>query len=431
MRNWKLAVVCLTTLAPLPSFAVVGAQFKSFQAQGSRQASYTLEQLAQQPALIQKMNLSDDEKRELLNQVIQKSEESRDNEEQQEETLIHKAQFLNFGGQSSGFTLDPLNLFSQPQEQQRPQTPSYNENDLNCPIKQRAAKLPVAPYEPTVVFPHDDMKNPADWKSKYFDLVVVINKAQYGQNMKVYRRINKTDTLLTLVKDNWKVSTGREEQEISECDRQELGIAPGHHSPKNSYFSQTPTGYYVPEYLHIDHVSSDWEGSAMDHAVFFDTTRGIATHRVPGGAEGMLGHRASGACVRMFAGQARELFWMVRATGGPVTQGELAQNDFGHCYKADSSPEQKSACIARAQQRRKTLNFKNELELAKVSGFNTYDATPEIPDFTKDGQLKIGADGNIVMRKGFKTLYVVENNFIPKPVPVAKKSSSKKRISRN
>jgi hypothetical protein len=313
--------------------------------------------------------------------------------------------------------------------------------------------MPQPPPEPDVIFPAEDMTNPNDWKNQNFDLVVVINKAEYGQDMRVWRRLKPEDKVLTLVKDGraagWKVSTGREHQEISVCDALELGLPVSNHAPKSSYFSQTPTGYYIPDYLHIDHVSSDWEGSAMDHAVFFDSRRGIATHRVPGGAEGALGSRASGACVRMYAGQARELFWMVRATGGPITENELAQSDWGHCYKDGQTPEAKQACIARAKARRKTLNFRNELELAQVSGFRTYDETPTIPQITREGKCRFpGADEKSTIvddcskpgaltRKGFRTLYVVENRYVAKPVPVKRKkkapkvstSKSKKRVS--
>jgi hypothetical protein len=215
-----------------------------------------------------------------------------------------------------------------------------------------------------------------------------------------------------------------------------LGLPRSNHSPKNSYFSQTPTVYAIPTSLDIDHVSGDYEGSAMDHTIMFLEGRGIATHRAPPGSESKLGSRASGACVRMDGGHARELFWMVRATGGPITKGELAQDDFSHCYIIPKEQvERKENCIAVARERRQTLNFRNELKLAQISGFQTYPEWQEVPRLTEDGRClfpgvdeknPVAGDCNkegFLTTKGYRTLYIVENRFIAKPLPVRKKKA--------
>lgn len=409
MRTWKLAIVCLGVITPISSFAVVGAQFKDVGANASkRQVSYSLEQLAADPLLIQTLNISDEKKEQLLQQIVERAEGSDENSAQENEGLVHKAQYF-FGGASvrGGYT---------------PMAPYQDDLDdgLQCKQRKGTPKLPTPPAEPEVVFNADDMKNPHDWKVRYFDMVVVINKSASGQNMKVYRKLKKSDDLPVLVKENWKVSTGRETVEISNCDRRELNMPMSDHAPKNSYFSQTPTGYYTPGWLHIDHVSGDWEDAAMDHAVFFDLNRGIATHKVPNGAEGALGSRASGACIRMRQGDARELFWMIRATGGPISKTELAQAPV-HCTK----PEKREACLAHDKVRNKP-KFANELKLALASGLVPYDETPSIPVFSREGRVmtyidELGVEVPVMRKAVAKTLYIVENRFVPKAVPKKKK----------
>lgn len=205
----------------------------------------------------------------------------------------------------------------------------------------------------SVVFNHDEMKNPNDWKVKYFDVVVVVNKSAGGQFMQVYRKprgwgMPELVRFTKVVKVNGKnqittstrlpISTGRETPEMSNEDKRAcqgdndcyfrarqvgMSLSPSKTAPTNSYFSQTSPGYYTPQWLSIDHVSGQWEDSAMDHAVFFHD--GIATHRAPPKYESRLGQRASGACVRLSQNHARELFWIIRATGGPYREGELRQ----------------------------------------------------------------------------------------------------------
>jgi hypothetical protein len=450
MRTWNLAVVCLAAFSLQSNAAIPIVNLKSSNqtAPKSQAINDSLSELAEHPELIDQMNLSDNERRELMQQIIINSEQKSQSEMQNEdEGLIHQVQLFNFPGFNGGGLFD----FGQsrpayPNVNGNPPQNQYDELDQNCPVDGKRARMPQPPAEPDVVFNAQDMANPADWKNRDFDLVVVINKAEYGQDMRVWRRLKPEDKVLTLIKDGrasgWKVSTGREHQEISRCDAIELGLPVSNHAPKSSYFSQTPTGYYIPDYLHIDHVSSDWEGSPMDHAVFFDSLRGIATHRVPYGADNLLGSRASGACVRMYQGQARELFWMVRATGGPITENELAQNDWGQCYKDGMTAEAKQACIARAKARRRTLNFRNEWELAKVSGFRTYDEMPTVPQITRDGKCRFpGADEKSTIvddcskpgaltRKGFRTLYVVENRYVSRPVRTRKKKAPAVSASR-
>lgn len=211
-------------------------------------------------------------------------------------------------------------------------------------VKALSAQLKAMPKPNAVVrFNDDDMKNPNDWKVKYFDLVIVINKNARGQYLRAYKKPTKnTNALPELVKFGEttfpKVSTGRERAELSNLRRRvcnndwncasmaakmRLSLEPDSHAPTISYFSQTTPGYYTPNWLNIGHVSGQYESSAMDHAVFFN--QGIAMHKVPGGQSGRLGSRASGACVRLAPSVAQEIFWLVRGTGGPITSTEIRQ----------------------------------------------------------------------------------------------------------
>lgn len=457
MRTWNKAIVCLAALSIQAQAAMPVVQLKTRNDAKVLSQSISLEMLSESPELLDQLNLSDSDRRDLMNQIIIHAEEKRDagRQSSEDQGLIHNVQFFNFGG--GGL----FNQDQRPYSYNPPPAQQYQDYGTQVCDNTKKAKMPVPPPQPEFTFNQEDMKNADDWKSKNFDLVVLINKAEYGQDMKVWRRLKPEDKTLTLIKNGretkdkngrslWTVSTGREHAEISICDAQQLNIpVDPSHAPKNSYWSQTPTGYYIPDYLHIDHVSSDWEGSAMDHAVFFDSNRGIATHKVPTGSENRLGSRASGACVRMWQNSARDLFWMVRSTGGPVSKDELAQNDFPHCFKKKAgltnSPQDqqlakmdRDACIARGKERRKVLNFANEYQLAKVSGLDTNQEWPQVPQITRDGRCKFpGADEKnpiiddcskegALTRQGFRTLYVVEDRFIPKPVPQKKQQQPKK-----
>jgi len=399
MRGLNKALLCFTAfLMPLNAMAIIVAPL----AQRPPSApSQTMQLLAEDPLLIHQLDISEEEKEELLQQLISQEQEAAA-EQIQEENLLHKANFFEnlFGG---GWRSQ--NDRYAPQYSPQPRRPQ--------PAPRGNIVIPKSPPEPAIVFNHDDMRDPNDWKVKYFDVVVVINKAVNGQNATVYR---KTGLDLPMkFKSGLKVSTGREIPELSNDDRSKAGMPLSDHAPTSSYFSNTPTGYFTPFWLHIAHVSGDWEDAAMDHSIFFHP-RGIATHRAPVGTEGQLGRRASGACVRMRQGDARELFWLVRGTGGPVTDGELAQRTI-HCNKKVGHERQ--YCLSKDQRRAKP-SFKNELKLAEVSGFSPYAEAPQIPEFSREGQLKIGADGQPVMKQGaFKTLIVVENR------PVAKERRSR------
>lgn len=244
------------------------------------------------------------------------------------------------------------------------------QDQMNTPAM-RAAQKPNA----WVKFNYDDLKNPNDWKVKYFDVIVVINKSPRGQYLQAWRRLKNSNGLpepvtftQTVRQKNGqvtqvtttrpRVSTGRERPELSNvrkeacardwrcqetAERMGLSLEEAAHTTLTSYFSQTTPGYYTPTWLNIGHVSGQYESSAMDHAVFFNG--GIAMHRVPHGSENRLGSRASGACVRLNAGYAKEIFWLVRATGGPFKPNELRQ---GMAFWTDvGEPSNKSKREAR------------------------------------------------------------------------------------
>lgn len=126
-----------------------------------------------------------------------------------------------------------------------------------------------------------------------FPLVIWINKASSGptaQRIRIY---------INGVKEyEDRISTGREKWEKTPSGR--------------TYFSRTPTGYYVPYWIDKDHVSSLWK-TAMPWAVFFNG--GIAIHQVPNGAEGKLGTRASGGCVRARPSVAKYVYQLIEHYG--------------------------------------------------------------------------------------------------------------------
>lgn len=375
----RAALSVIAAILPLNAMAVLPS---------GQPVSQTIQMLQADPLLVHTLDISADEKNELMDQVIRSSQKQNTGNN----PLIHRANFFErfFGGSPQ----------PTPQYGPRGQNPIESQAPAPRPAPDaRAIKMPQAPTEPAVIFDHESMKDPNDWKVKYFDVVVVINKARSGQTLEAYSRID--GGMPTLVIKKAKISTGREKPELSNEDRAAAGMPWSDHAPRSSYFSNTPTGYFTPIRFSIDHVSQDWEDAAMDHAVFFHP-RGIATHRTPFGTEGELGQRASGACIRMFRSEARELFWLIRRTGGPVTDGELAGGNF---ERSEPGP-----------------SFERELKTRVEKGFNTYSENPSIPVFDRNGKITyaLGEDGRPlldteghpipVMRSALaRTLIVVEN----------------------
>ncbi|WII72841.1 L,D-transpeptidase [Bdellovibrio sp. 22V] len=137
-----------------------------------------------------------------------------------------------------------------------------------------------------------------------FRYVIVVNKAErgpYAQQMRIYEYGR-----LTHISN---VSTGREGFEL----RRKNKVCAG--APPKSYWSQTPTGYYTPQYLNKDHKSSSWD-SDMPFAIFYDVENGLALHEVSKAYIGRLGNRASGGCVRQDGDTAEALFNRVKETEG-------------------------------------------------------------------------------------------------------------------
>jgi lipoprotein-anchoring transpeptidase ErfK/SrfK len=309
---------------------------------------------------------------------------------------IHRANFLEqfFGGGQQ-----PRPQYAPGGGQIRrdlPPPPPPSQRQVSNPV---AINGPEAPTEPAIIFSHESMKDPNDWKVKYFDVVVVINKSRTGQNIFVYSKAD--GEMPSLVMNKVRVSTGRETPELSNIDREAAGLEPAEIAPKTSYFSNTPTGYFTPTRFSIDHVSKDWELANMDHAVFFHP-RGIATHGAPSGTEAKLGRPVSGGCVRLKSEDAYHLFWLIRGTGGPVTAAELAGGNFERSAPGPS--------------------FANELRAQLANGFSTYERKPNIPVFDRTGKVTFAVDRNgqvLVDSEGqpipsmreaeARTLIVVEN----------------------
>jgi hypothetical protein len=123
--------------------------------------------------------------------------------------------------------------------------------------------------------------------------------------------------------------------------------SPFHHGPAYGYYSTTGTGYFSVQRLSIDHYSQLWR-TAMPFAVFFN--EGIALHQAPVGTESKLGTRASGGCVRQAGSGARFVFSEVQEAG-----------------------------------------------------------TGRVPSFTRAGEPRRDAAGNIIYKNAFRTLVIVEN----------------------
>ena len=141
---------------------------------------------------------------------------------------------------------------------------------------------------------------------KEFHYVVVVNKATKGsdaQSIKVYEFGNLIIS--------GKVSTGRDQFE-----------AAGEHHAKKDSWSVTPTGYYTPNFLDINHKSAAYGGKwswlvggvKMPYAIFFNGN--IALHQAPKGTESALGENASGGCIRLPESIASDIFARIQETDG-------------------------------------------------------------------------------------------------------------------
>jgi lipoprotein-anchoring transpeptidase ErfK/SrfK len=144
---------------------------------------------------------------------------------------------------------------------------------------------------------------------EHFDLVLYVSKADRGplaQRMLVFRN---RDGVLTPIHD-WKVSTGREQDEISPRGR--------------SSFTATPKGFYEfdPDRMYRAYHSWNWDRD-MPHAMFFNWERrgvatGLAIHAATGDDIARLGSRASAGCVHLAPENATLLYHLVRDHEGRV-----------------------------------------------------------------------------------------------------------------
>ena len=135
-----------------------------------------------------------------------------------------------------------------------------------------------------------------------FRYVIVVNRAAKGldaQTMRVYENGTQIHRA--------KVSTGREGFELRRKNPNCLG------APPKSYWSNTPTGFYTPQFLSRDHKSSSWDAD-MPFAIFYDLDNGLALHQVMQQYESRLGNRASGGCTRQDPQTAAWLFDLVKST---------------------------------------------------------------------------------------------------------------------
>jgi lipoprotein-anchoring transpeptidase ErfK/SrfK len=143
----------------------------------------------------------------------------------------------------------------------------------------------------------------------HFDLILYVSKAASGplaQRMVVFRN---SDGVLTPIHD-WKVSTGREQDEVSPRGR--------------STFTATPKGYYEfdPDRMYRAYHSWNWDRD-MPHAMFFNWERhgvatGLAIHAATSEDIAKLGSRASAGCVHLGPENAALLYRLVRDHEGRV-----------------------------------------------------------------------------------------------------------------
>lgn len=282
------------------------------------------------------------------------------------------------------------------------------------PVKAPANDNKVAPAT-EVTGIHVTTEELRKW-GKTYDNIVLINKAPDVQLAAVYRFGERIKTA--------KVSTGVEDW-VCEQAKDDAGNPTGSLYP---IWRHTPTGYYVPESLDIDHHSRAFDDAWMKYAVFFNG--GIATHRAPGGTEHVLGTPASHGCVRMAEPDAKEIFKLVFWSGRKPTDDEI-QND----------PDFKGRCPSENRKDGPELDACRRQALARTTGWTDrtgrhpgyteqiaqmisegegqkdvggqslqfpYESEPNVPDLNPDGTPKIDKKTSQPVMKHFKTLYIVE-----------------------
>lgn len=126
-----------------------------------------------------------------------------------------------------------------------------------------------------------------------YPLVVVVNKKNFGYGAQTAKIFENGE--LTM---EWKVSTGREQWEVSKSGR--------------FYFTKTPLGYFYPYSLNRKHWSGTWH-ALMEYSVFFNG--GVALHATTPDHYPTLGQRASGGCVRLHKQNAQYLFERISEIG--------------------------------------------------------------------------------------------------------------------
>lgn len=143
----------------------------------------------------------------------------------------------------------------------------------------------------------------------HFGLFVFVSKAAHGplaQRMYVFRNVHGGLALL----HDWRVSTGREKNEISPRGR--------------SGVTATPAGFYQldPERLYSRYRSWNWDQD-MPWAMFFNWERqgrktGLAIHAAVGDDIARLGTRASAGCVHLAPDHAEALYHLIQDYRGSV-----------------------------------------------------------------------------------------------------------------
>ncbi|WP_415062625.1 L,D-transpeptidase [Bdellovibrio sp.] len=178
----------------------------------------------------------------------------------------------------------------------------YSQEEYMEAVKTEMSRTDHLPEYFSGAFSDSDFKG-KPWIND-FRYVIVVNKSSVGpsaQTMRVY----ENGRLIRRVK----VSTGREGFEL----RRKKPVCTG--APFQSYWSQTPTGFYTPKFLSRYHVSSSWDAD-MPFAIFYDVENGLALHQVSPKYENLLGRRASGGCTRQDSVTAEEMFNRVAVTEG-------------------------------------------------------------------------------------------------------------------
>jgi hypothetical protein len=242
--------------------------------------------------------------------------------------------------------------------------------------------------------------------AKDFDLVAIVNKAPDVQTMIVYRFKNVGETRYAQSPVSFPISTGLERwicDPVRDKTTNEV-------IRRDQVWTGTPTGFYIPYWLHPDHHSGLYHDADMFKANFLIKNLGIATHQAPSKEMWKLGkQRASHGCIRMSSDGSEKIFKWVLESGGPV---DINSSDFqGICpAQVQKTDEALATCKDNASKRGEIWKAMVQAAIDEgwADGYGPYNSVPKVPDLEADGSAKKDASGHAVLREGYRSLFVIE-----------------------